>query len=207
MNHRIISKPTFFEGEQLLVNELFDLGLPCFHLRKPAASLAECSSFLEGIAPAFYPRIVVHQHPELIPEFGLMGWHLKEGERQKLSPLELANLINSYHQNKRTIGSSIHQKTSLKTLPPDLDYVLVSPVFPSISKQNYPPTEDWNIQKLNFPYKLIALGGIGIDTLPQAKAKGFEEVAFLGAVWEDLENVLYNYNLLCKKMTWIDLMA
>ena len=207
VKHRLISKPIFFEKEVALINGLFNLGLPCFHLRKPEATLEECQFLLEQIDASFYSRIIVHQHPSLVAAFGLLGWHLREGERQKMTELDLSELIKNYHGNNYLVGTAIHQSKALNHLPVDLDYAMVSPIFSSISKQNYQPTEDWNIHDISFSFELVALGGIGEQTLLLAHEKGFKEVAYLGAVWADLDNVLDNYKLLCKEMKRIDLMG
>lgn len=206
MKHRLISKPIFFKKEASLINCLFDLGLPCFHLRKPESTVKACRLLLEQINPSFYSRIMVHQYPSLVTEFDLLGHHLREGERQKMTALDLNRLIKDYHKNKHLVSTAVHQSKTLEHLPVDLDYAMVSPIFSSISKQNYQPSEDWNIQDFNFSFELVALGGIGEQTLLLAHEKGFKEVAFLGAVWADLDNVLDNYRLLCKEMKRIDLM-
>jgi thiamine monophosphate synthase len=58
----------------------------------------------------------------------------------------------------------------------------------------------WQASDLAFPFALVALGGMSVQTLEACAQRGFQEVAFLGAVWNDLSNVLQNYRLLCKKM-------
>lgn len=102
------------------------------------------------------------------------------------------------------VGTSVHQKKSLIDLNMDFDYALLSPVFKSISKPDYYPSLDWTISDKVLPIKLIALGGIDTNTLKQAQKMGFREVAFLGAVWQDSNNVLKNYSILCKQMKRLD---
>ncbi|MDC0231449.1 thiamine phosphate synthase [Aureispira] len=207
MEHRIISTPFFFEKEAVIVNQLFELGLTLFHLRKPNSSKHECQTLLNKIDVSFYSRIIVHQHPSLIQEYGLGGWHLKEGIRQKMSRSELDNLISDYNNKKLLIGTSVHKRKSLIDLNMDFDYVLISPVFQSISKPDYGPSIDWTLSDIDLSIKLIALGGVGTNTLEKAQKMGFREVAFLGAVWQDSNNVLKNYSILCKQMIKLDLMS
>ena len=57
--------------EHAHVHELFKRGLQTFHLRKAGCTKTEYSRYLERIEPAFLSRIVVHQHHELVDEFGL----------------------------------------------------------------------------------------------------------------------------------------
>jgi thiamine-phosphate pyrophosphorylase len=112
----------------------------------------------------------------------------------------LQELIQEEHKQERQIGTSIHQEADLQFLPKELDYCTLSPVFSSISKQNHEPRVNWQAKELDCPFPLIALGGISAETLEETHQRGFQEVAFLGAVWNDLSNVIQNYRLLCKKM-------
>ena len=174
---------------------------------KNQASVEEYESLLKEIEPQYYTKIIIHQYPELLSQYTLMGYHLKETIRQQMSPQTLAITVDEIKENKQLIGSSIHKKVVLENISSPLDYVFLSPVFSSISKPNYHPSEDWQVRPADYPFKLIALGGIEVHNLLQVKAKGFKEVAFLGAVWGDLTNIVDNYQLLCKKMKFIDLIA
>ncbi|CAA6816707.1 MAG: Thiamine-phosphate pyrophosphorylase [uncultured Aureispira sp.] len=200
MKHRVYTLPNFFEGEAALINQLFEEGLPCLHLRKEQQSIHPFIDLLVQIESKHYSKIIVHQYPELVGMFQLLGLHLTESARRALSAEELQHLIIEQHNNQRQIGTSIHQKIDLDRLPKTLDYCTVSPVFSSISKQNHAPTVHWQASNLAFPFTLVALGGMSVQTLEACAQRGFQEVAFLGAVWNDLSNVLQNYRLLCKKM-------
>jgi thiamine-phosphate pyrophosphorylase len=200
MKHRVYTVPDFFEGEADLLNQLFEEGLPCLHFRKTQRSIHPFIDLLVKVERKHYSKIMVHQYPELIGMFDLGGLHLTESARRKLSLEGLRELINEQHKHQRQVGTSIHQKKDLETLPKEIDYCTLSPVFSSISKQNHEPTVDWQAEELDVPFSLVALGGISTQTLEASYQRGFREVAFLGAVWNDLPNVLQNYQLLCKKM-------
>ncbi len=200
MNHRVISCPDFFDEEADLINALFEADLRFLHLRKPQASFAECQALLSAIHPDFYPRIITHQYPGLIDEFSLGGFHFKEHYRNSLSEIDLSLLISSYHEKHILVGTSVHQKSTLLNLKLNFDYILLSPVFPSISKPGYLPTEDWIIKDLSLPSALVALGGVNYHNITTAQKKGFKEVAFLGAVWNEKAHFINNYDLLCRKM-------
>lgn len=200
MKHRVYTLPNFFEGEADLINELFDEGLPCLHFRKVQRSIHPFIDLMIKIKWEHHSKIITHQYPEMIGMYDLGGLHLTESARRALSSEALEELIQEQHGKERKIGTSIHQKTALEFLPNDLDYCTLSPVFSSISKQNHEPTVDWQAKDLDFPFSLIALGGISLETLEETNQRGFQEVAFLGAVWNDLSNVVQNYRLLCKKM-------
>lgn len=205
MKHRVYTVPNFFKGEADLINQLFEEGLPCLHYRKTQRSMHPFIDLLTKIDRKHYSKIITHQYPELVGMFNLGGLHLTESARRALSAAELQELIQKQHQNQCQIGTSIHQKVDLETLPKEMDYCTLSPVFLSISKQGHAPTVDWQAEALDFPFSLVALGGIGVATLEASYQRGFREVAFLGAVWNDLSNVLQNYRLLCKKMNALTL--
>ena len=201
MKHRVYTVPNFFEGEADLLNQLFEEGLPCLHFRKTQRSIHPFIDLLVQVETKHYSKIIVHQYPELVEMFKLSGLHLTESARRALSTEALQDLINEQHKNQRQIGTSIHQKTDLYLLPKEMDYCTLSPIFSSVSKQKYEPTVHWQAQDLDVPFSLVALGGISVQTLETTyHQRGFREVAFLGAVWNDLSNVLQNYRLLCKKM-------
>lgn len=206
MKHRIISTPDFFQEEAFVINQLFEKGLPCFHLRKPQARIDDCIFLLQQIDTEFYSRIIVHQHFELLDQFDLLGVHLREEVRLQLSLDKLLNLIANYHQKGKKIGSSIHSKMEIPNLPSTLDYTFLSPIFPSISKPAYVPQEDFGVHAIQTPIALVALGGIDESTLLPALKLGFQEVAFLGAIWGDLTNIVENYSKICKKIKTLDLM-
>lgn len=206
MEHRVYTTPDFFENESSLLNQLFEMGLPCLHLRKPQGTKTDFKALLDSLKVSFYDRIIVHQQFELFDDFGLKGIHLTESKRRSLTERELNDLIQSCHEKKAIIGTAIHQKEDLEHLPLTLDYVTLSPIFSSISKKNYLPEIDWKTANLTQNFRWVALGGIGLKTLAAAYEKGFREVAFLGAVWKDLSKVSINYKLLCEKMKAIDLM-
>lgn len=200
MKHRVYTLPTFFDGEADLLNELFEAGLPCLHLRKAPQSIHPFIDLLLRVESKYHCKIMVHQYPELIDMFNLLGLHLTESARRELSTEALQALIKKLHQNQRQVGASIHQEADLDSLPKTIDYCTLSPVFSSISKQNHAPSVDWQPLELQFPFSLVGLGGISVETLDACYQRGFLEVAFLGAVWKDLSKVLQNYQLLCKKM-------
>ncbi len=97
------------------------------------------------------------------------------------------NLCNS---RARTMSRSIHK---LEDLDVDLtlwDYVLLSPVYRSITKANYGPR--WKRSQLenairhckeSHSTKLYALGGVEPANVVDCFLMGFDGVALLGAVW------------------------
>ena len=72
--------------------------------------------------------------------------------------------------------------------------MFLSPVFDSISKAGYrgafPPQElDGAARRGLIDHKVVALGGVSAQKMPQVHAWGFGGVALLGAVWEHCRTV------------------
>lgn len=176
MNKRliIITTPYFFDKEATLLNSLFMEGMQHLHLRKPECARAELERLLDRISPEFYPRIVLHDHFELAAERHLGGIHLNR--RNNLRP-------NEYNGS---LSRSCHSLDEIKAMKSSFDYLFLSPIFPSISKEGY--GNGFNLSELQaakdiIDDKVIALGGICAQTLRQLKDIPFGGAAVLGALW------------------------
>ena len=87
-------------------------------------------------------------------------------------------------------GSARRLACELTQVGDTCSYALLSPLFPSVSKSGYQPQRTtlelaairshWRAQG---GCPVYALGGITAQTAPQARALGFDGVAFLGEVW------------------------
>lgn len=171
----LLSQPDFHPGEAGTVNDLM-ARFPelLFHLRKPGSELARYEQLLNAIDAEHYPRVVLHQHYDLSHTHTVKGVHLSAAEHRS----GIAHPIN-------VISTSFH---SLEEAVPERDnftYFFCSPVFPSISKPGHKSNENWDITKRPqvFREKAVALGGIDIGTIDEAKKLGFLHFAVLGAVW------------------------
>jgi len=172
-----LTAETILSNEADILNMLFEEGLSLLHLRKPSSSASEIKALLTGINPSYYQRIVLHDHFEMIPLFGLKGAHLNR--RNPTSP----NLPGI------TVSRSCHSIQTIRNLE-GYDYLFLSPVFDSISKQGYRHAftpEELEAAGNNgiINSKIIALGGINTTTIPLAAEYGFGGVAVLGALWGD----------------------
>ena len=124
----VITYPTFFQGEAQCVDALFRNGLEYLHLRKPEADARAYETFLKQVESQYYPRIVLHDHFELAEQYGLKGVHL--------------NQRNPYPPEKWVghISRSCHSLEEVVAHKPQCDYLFLSPIFDSISKQGYGPS-------------------------------------------------------------------
>lgn len=177
MRFVVITSPDFLPGEAFLLNRLIELGVDTIHLRKPGAA-ADCARLIEQTGEECRRRMVVHQHFGQCRDYGLQGIHLNS--RNPLPPEGFRPLA---------ISASCHSIAEVERRKPEVDYVFLSPVFDSISKQGYKSgyTTD-SIQNAAragiIDSRVVALGGVDIGKLPQLRACRFGGAAFLGYIWQ-----------------------
>lgn len=172
----VITMPTSIENEALYVNQLFEMGIDLLHLRKPNAQKEDCEKLLQQISPKWYPQIVVHDHFELCEKYRLHGIHLNK--RNHTIPQGFQG----------SISRSCHSLEEVKQADGKFDYVFLSPIFDSISKEGY--KHSFSNQQLEdaakesiINSKVIALGGITAASISQLKKWNFGGAAFLGDIW------------------------
>lgn len=199
----VITRPDFFEGETALVNRLFEEGMERLHLRKPKATEQEMAEWLEQIPQSFRHRIVLHDHHCLAQIYNLGGIHLN-GRNPFYVPFDLPSdhvpctLFDSKnigessaiidHQSF-TISRSCHSIEELRKYQAECDYLFLSPIFDSISKEGYGAA--FSREELAqareeglLSDKVYALGGVCPENLNLVKQMGFAGAAMLGAVWQ-----------------------
>ena len=150
------------------------------HLRRPDWSRPQMAAWLHQMPAAWRPRVVVHGFPELVAEFGLGGCHLTAtaraaGHRPTLPP-------------GATLSTALHTLAEVQAEAPAYDYVLLSPIFDSISKSGYAAAfslEAVARELRQLPQaRVLALGGVTAAHLPRLQAAGFAGAAVLGTVWQ-----------------------
>ncbi len=179
----LLSTPSFRDREIDVAVNLFQMGLEIFHLRKPGFSVQQTREYLERIPVAYHSRIILHHHHRLADSFGLMGVHFTESLR-----IEKSRKIPEIRQQRPRIhlSASFHNMSDIMLLGSIFDYVFLSPVFDSISKENYKAAFDPDDLKAflkSAPVKVIALGGVEEKRIETVRALGFDGAAVLGAVW------------------------
>lgn len=172
----MITSPAFLADEAASVNALFEAGLEILHLRKPHSSIDEVEHLLQSVSVSFRCRIVLHEHFGLVEKYGMKGIHLNA--RNPVVPEE-------YHGH---ISRSCHSLQEVEEWKNVCDYVFLSPIYDSISKEGYgahfttEQLQDARSRGL-IDEKVVALGGICADNIPEVKSFGFGGVALLGDVW------------------------
>lgn len=173
----VITSPGFLQGEADFIDRLFNHGLDRLHLRKPGAEIGECRRLLDGISREWLPRIVVHDNFGLCREYGLGGVHLNG--RNPMAP----------PNHEGSVSRSCHSLEEISRYKGECDYLTLSPIFNSISKQGYmaafgpgqlAAARDSGL----IDRRVIALGGVTLENIPRVKELGFGGVAILGDVWQ-----------------------
>lgn len=173
----VITSPGFLQGEADFIDRLFGHGLDRLHLRKPGADIGECRRLLDGISREWLPQIVVHDNFGLCREYGLGGVHLNG--RNPMAP----------PNHEGNVSRSCHSLEEISRYKGECDYLTLSPIFNSISKQGYmaafgpgqlAAARDSGL----IDRRVIALGGVTLENIPRVKELGFGGVAILGDVWQ-----------------------
>lgn len=172
----VITRPDFFLEETESVIALFRNGLETLHLRKPGASENELKEWLRKIPATYYSRIVLHDQFQLTQSFPLKGIHLNRRNPQKPE-----GFIGQ-------VSRSCHSLEEVEQYKEKYDYVFLSPIYDSISKEGYHAAFDYHdLCKARdqgiIDERVIALGGIDTTHLDEVKYLRFGGVALLGDVW------------------------
>ena len=172
----VVSTPRFFVEEDKIVTALFEEGLEVFHLRKPEMPTSYFERFLTLIPEKYHRRIVTHEHFYLKDEFHLMGIHLNVRNPQAPPAYE------------GHVSCSCHTVEEVKARKQDCNYLFLSPIYDSISKDNYfsaftPEALRAAEKERVIDSKVVALGGVCLGNLSEVKDLGFGGAAVLGDLW------------------------
>ncbi len=172
----LMTTPFFFVEEHQILNALFDEGLEILHLRKPDTEPVYSERLLTLISESYRKRIVVHDHFYLKNEYGLKGIHLNH-RNPELPP-----------KYKGHISCSCHTVDEVMAHKKKCDYVFLSPIFDSISKEQYASHfTTANLRQLAqsgvIDRKVMALGGVQLDNIQKVKDLGFGGAVILGDIW------------------------
>ena len=172
----VISPPSAIDNEALLITQLLDGGAFAVHLRKPGMAVHSCARLIESIPEGYRRHIVLHDNFELCRRYHLQGVHL--------------NSRNSYppEGHNGSLSCSCHSIDEVKRRKKDMDYVFLSPIFHSISKQGVAAA--FSDRQLSdaatsgiIDQKVVALGGVTPSRIAQLRAWHFGGAALLGDIW------------------------
>ena len=171
-----ITKPDFYDGEAAFIKRLFERGFDIVHLRKPNSDIDSCRNILNELSSEERSRIIVHDYPELYYEFLLKGFHINK------------NIVKYPEGYQGFKTRSCHSLEEVKLYKNDFDYVFLSPIFDSISKQGYKSafTEEVlrNASREGIiDEKVVALGGVTFEKIPYLEELHFGGAAMMGGVF------------------------
>lgn len=172
----LLTMPYFFIEEHQILTALFDEGLEYLHLRKPDSESVYLERLLSLIPENYRKKIVLHEHFYLKSEFNLAGIHLN---RRNPQPPQ------GY---KGQISRSCHTVEEVLQYKKTCDYLFLSPIFDSISKENYKSKfDDGTLKQLAkdkvIDKKVMALGGMNVERIAQVRDYGFGGVVIQGDLW------------------------
>lgn len=174
----VITLPTFFEGEADRIALLLDISdVDLMHIRKPGATEEEVEKLILAIPERMHNRLVLHDHHHLAIKYDLYGIHLNS--RNPEPPVGWTG----------SMSRSCHTISELSEWKPRCNYVSLSPIFDSISKQGYNSafsTEEIAeaARKGIIDNKVLALGGVTFARISEVKAMGFGGGMILGDAWK-----------------------
>lgn len=171
----VITSPSFIPDEASFLHRLFAHGVDIVHLRKPGATAEECAKLLDGLISDDRRRIVIHDFFELAQPYGLRGIHLNA--RRSTVP-------DGYEGH---VSRSCHSLEEVKRYKDVCDYVFLSPIFDSVSKQGYASAfTDATLRQAScdgiIDHKVVALGGVTPDKIDYLQQLNFGGAAMLGCV-------------------------
>ena len=187
-----ITVPQILDDEHLLISSVLEKGIHRLHLRKPEASASEMRNILEKIPVCYHNRISLHDKFSLVEEFPNIG-----GLNLNRRNSDIPKGFNGQ------ISRSCHSLEEIRNCS-NMDYLFLSPIFNSISKEGY--ESGFTIEELESASdkgiindKVFALGGIDEKTIPELHTISFGGVAVLGALWGNNPSI-HNINELIKRL-------
>ncbi len=179
----IITLPYVCSNEAEAIGALFAAGAEMIHLRKPEATADELRGLMGTISTSLMPGVSVHYNEAAAREFSAGGFHA---------------FINSACAGDCSGGMrqslSAHTFAEMETSQGKVDYLFISPIFNSISKQGY--AGRWTCGEIEaelakgFSCGIVALGGIDATNIANVRDMGFDGAALLGSVWVVKERVI-----------------
>lgn len=134
---------------------------------------------------------MLHDHQELALDYRLGGIHLNSRQRSLLPELRALTAFaddEAATERRLTVSCSCHSLGEVASRKATADYLFLSPIFDSISKQGY--RSRFSTDELRrasaegvIDGRVFALGGVTMERVPVIEEIGFGGAAMLGSVW------------------------
>lgn len=186
----VISHPDILPQEPVLLTATLEAGADYLHLRKPCAKAEDIAHLLQEIPRKYHTKIVLHDAHCLAPDYGVGGIHLNGRNAQLLQGWQ------------GRVSRSCHTLAEIEIYKKQYDYLLLSPIYNSISKPGY--DTPFSTQQLTEAHnsgiidsRVVAMGGITPENISSTMRHGFGGVAILGCLWnnlsiEHISDTIYN---------------
>ena len=192
------------ENEIEIISQLLDNGADYLYIYKPELDDYSVVDFVETI-PEKYWKQCISTSLIITKEFDLGGYHFTRDIVQK-NELYNAKVLDWLKEKNKISSVTAHSIKELEKYAGTFNHVVVSPIFPSISKENY--SYDWNLEELrimnyelkiksqisNLKSQIFAVGGVDIDKINVVKNLNFDGIGLLGAIWNEPQNAVKKYN-------------
>lgn len=177
-----------FEYIEAILNE----GIDNIQIRKPLLSDNYIRVILDNIKEEYHSKLILNGKFSLVDTYKNIGG-IHTNSHNKNIP-----------QNFKGIkGYSCHTLKEIESKKEIFDYLFLSPIYDSISKEGYKAkfsfTELKNAtEKGIVSEKVYALGGITPDKITQIKELGFGGVVFMGYIWnsKDINEIIKKIKLI-----------
>lgn len=174
----VITLPEFFEGEAERIVQFLEGDVDLVHIRKPGAKSEQIEELLLKIPYKLRNRLILHDHFELAIKYRLRGIHLNSRNNE---------ITKGW---KGAVSRSCHSIAELaECKKKSYDYLSLSPIFDSISKEGYKSAftreqlEEAR-QKGIIDSRVVALGGVTFDKIGLITEMGFGGAMILGDAWK-----------------------
>jgi len=182
----LISPSEKKESEIPFLLNMFEQGLPTYHLRKTKFSTKELQNFLTEIPAKYHSRIVIHTHHELAMKFNLKGVYISRSHKKRKTRTWFRMQWFKFRKRELQLSATVRHTENLLDYKPNYDYVLLSPVFDSLSGNFQAGFTEFNIKSAlrNTKYQVLARGGISVDKIQKVHEMGFAGAAFYSSIWK-----------------------
>ena len=178
----VITLPNAIDGEATIIRRLLAGGIDIVHLRKPEAGINYCRALLMRLTETERSRIVIHDYATLYEEFSLRGIH------QNRNITHLPDGYNgSYTRSCHSLSEVIRYKA-------ECNYLFLSPIFDSISKEGY--RSGFSHEELQeaankgiIDSRVVALGGVTPDKISYLKSLNFGGIAMSGWAYSEANSI------------------
>jgi thiamine-phosphate pyrophosphorylase len=182
----LISPSDKKETEIPFLLNMFEQGLPTYHLRKTKFSTRQLRNFIEEIPEKYHNRIVIHTHHELALKFNLKGVYISRSHKKRKYRTWLRMQWFKLRKRKLIVSCTFRSVEDILDYKPKYEYVLLSPVFDSLSGNFQAGFSEQNLRNAlkQTKYTVLARGGVSVDTIQKAHELGFSGLAFYSGIWK-----------------------